>query len=772
MSRSLRDPSRRPNYIQLAQIDDEEDLAAGHSQLEGTPGSDFAQPSQGAAEAMSVDDVVPDSVGANDDAEPSLKTRSGAKAKVKGKGKGKARADDDGPQAEQDDPETPPTNASFIPDRPSNRQMYALPQPSVNHRHKAIPIFRQRASAERLVRPPVLFEPNETVSTNSYTSDTVVTHRLNQAWGHNVGPGPLWELLEDRGWFKEAGEAKEDGAGEATRRPTVYQDLSMPGGWSVIDFQDAIPFLPHASDLQDGILSAPPPVTCAFGPFAKQTPVEMNVFESLKMSQFFDDNKSHVFNAGGPIWGLDWCPIHIHDRPGWLFSTFLPIDAADVAPFPTIAHSPDIGVKASSSACIQIWSLGPSPVKDPAEDEGILRCEMVICIDNGPAFELKWCPLPSHDPLAGPSPGAPRKLGLLAGTFEDGTVSILAVPYPPDLVDPALRLIEPLVRIELDETSCWTIDWANSERIVVGCTNGAIAVYDLGAAIRGQTPARNLLPSQYLFLHQSAVRAVSWLRAPPSTSTGEPCLTEDPTVIASGGYDGMECLTDIRDPSGNTMNRTRDTIPCIPFSPYAGGPIAIDHENIVKAYSASPSMLGRGHTLMEPNGPVWCAHTSDYHAQLAVGSADGSCHTTNMLRSARRGGTVPFFQHKIFQLDYSRATQTYRMLEHFLPRETPDRSNASQRTKKGKPGPAGVSVGTGAWTKEVAVVRVAWHAGSGLAGASLLASGTAVGLGRVDWLEGRWLRGRVPYTGVETIRKEEGGKMDVDGEDEDDDESS
>lgn len=43
----------------------------------------------------------------------------------------------------------------------------------------------------------------------------------------------------------------------------------------------------------------------------------------------------------------------------------------------------------------------------------------------------------------------------------------------------------------------------------------------------------------------------------------------------------------------------------MPYSSFAGGPITIDHENIVKAYSASLSMLGRGHTLVEPNGPVW-----------------------------------------------------------------------------------------------------------------------------------------------------------------------
>lgn len=34
---------------------------------------------------------------------------------------------------------------------------------------------------------------------------------------------------------------------------------------------------------------------------------------------------------------------------------------------------------------------------DHCEDPGDLRCEMVVCIESGPAFELKWCPLPAND---------------------------------------------------------------------------------------------------------------------------------------------------------------------------------------------------------------------------------------------------------------------------------------------------------------------------------------------------------------------------------------
>ena len=82
-----------------------------------------------------------------------------------------------------------------------------------------------------------------------------------------------------------------------------------------------------------------------------------------------------------------------------------------IAPFPTRTHSPMIGsrVRRPNPACIQIWSLGPANAEDAmdvdaegsvTEEQGIeseMRCEMVLCVESGPAYELKWCPLPSND---------------------------------------------------------------------------------------------------------------------------------------------------------------------------------------------------------------------------------------------------------------------------------------------------------------------------------------------------------------------------------------
>lgn len=87
-------------------------------------------------------------------------------------------------------------------------------------------------------------------------------------------------------------------------------------------------------------------------------------------------------------------------------------------------------------------------------DYGKMKCAMVLCTDGGPAYELKWCPLPSHDQVWATystvstdadnlfqlsdhaSEVRPRKLGLLAGSFEDGSLSIYVVPEPIDVTPP------------------------------------------------------------------------------------------------------------------------------------------------------------------------------------------------------------------------------------------------------------------------------------------------------------------------------------------------
>ncbi|EPQ57804.1 hypothetical protein GLOTRDRAFT_114438 [Gloeophyllum trabeum ATCC 11539] len=574
MGRELRPRKSRPSYAALLRLEGDE---AGPSmsareleEAEGDSESDFAPDIavQSAAEDEDEDDADADELDEEDapaKAEsPTPVSRPATKRKpqeqtrnAKGKGKevGTKFAIEPRPRA----------TVQLAPglSRPLNRQMYALPMPSSNHRHRAAPIFRRQGNVERLLSPPKLFSAPSVTSSPNFTAHPAVMNRLGKAWGFNVGPGPLWDLMEDRAWYKEAVCGTENEEWEGNRRPRVFFDLAMPVGMRLLTREEASAYLP--SDVvttEEGDLRPPPPVRCFFGPYGKQTKHEMNIFDTLRISEHIPGSKAHVFNAGAPVWGLDWCPIHADDRPHRSYKQYLA-----AAPFPSRSHSPDIGAKVSrpSYACIQIWSLSPpedvemvdataAPPGDDDFDPGHMRCEMVLCVESGPAHELKWCPLPSHDS---------RKLGLLAGTFEDGSLSIYAVPDPDstpansDANQPKfVHISEPFLLIELEETSCMTLDWANSEIIAVGCTNGSIAVYNVGEAIR-QGVRSNLLPIYYMSIHQSAIRGLSWVRVPPASTSGAPLTGEDPTVIASGGYDGLECLTDIRDPHGNVFNRTR-----------------------------------------------------------------------------------------------------------------------------------------------------------------------------------------------------------------------
>lgn len=92
------------------------------------------------------------------------------------------------------------------------------------------------------------------------------------------------------------------------------------------------------------------------------------------------------------------------------------------------------------------------------------------------------------------------------------------------------------------------------------------------------------------------------------------------------------------------------------------------------------------------------------------------------------------------------------MLEQLLPHETTDQRSGTARPMSG----------TGAWSPEVGVQRVAWNTGNGMAASSLLASSTGSGLCRVDWLTGRWMRDRIPYEGVEKMRHEVEDEDDMD----------
>lgn len=156
-------------------------------------------------------------------------------------------------------------------------------------------------------------------------------------------------------------------------------------------------------------------------------------------------------------------------------------------------HTP-IGTRLARPApgMIQVWSVScdadeddgkeaSAAVEDPDGDEvvdaapadeetgrrarssaspgkGSATLEMVVCVDVGSAWELSWCPVGqdyrskvSDQDCLKPAPNSAsteevhtpqvpgtggtgiRRLGILAGTFMDGSVSLFSIPHPDDV---------------------------------------------------------------------------------------------------------------------------------------------------------------------------------------------------------------------------------------------------------------------------------------------------------------------------------------------------
>jgi transcription factor C subunit 6 len=231
MTRSLRPAKARPSYSTSLGHDDDLDAVAGPSNQtaveedsDDNDGSDFAPED---AQFRSPHSSTPQGDIGISSTDGGVSQAVLSKRSIKAKGKGKSNVDSAKPPLE--------TASISTPQRLSNRQMYALPTPSVHHRHRAVALFTHAKRVERLDDPPSLFGPAKTTFTNNFTYNTTVTDRVNKAWGYNVGSGPLWELLEDRSRYKEAVSEEGDVEQEIYRRPLVHENVTVRAGWSILN---------------------------------------------------------------------------------------------------------------------------------------------------------------------------------------------------------------------------------------------------------------------------------------------------------------------------------------------------------------------------------------------------------------------------------------------------------------------------------------------------------------------------------------------------------
>ncbi|KPV74631.1 uncharacterized protein RHOBADRAFT_53596 [Rhodotorula graminis WP1] len=515
--------------------------------------------------------------------------------------------------------------------------------------------------------------------------------------------------------------------------------------------------------------------------------VELERFETRRLDEIVSKKPGHLFNAGAPIGSLAFAPRADgpSDKEYLLVTTTSSPDALLRHPLSSSSSSSATGTASSStsssttspSALLQLWSVpsGTSLAPETADDDSArMRLELALCVNGlGECKEAAWCPRGGRaaraaaagskdgegkgkgredamdvDDEAGEAEGAAGEdkgnVGLVAGVFGDGTVAVLAVPDP-ERAREKLRVEEdevafvkasPLLRLQLPDTSIYALAWGGHEVLAAGCLNGYIAVWRVGdILLSGKQPDRPLRPTHYFSAHTAVIRQLVFISTPPPKldNRAEHDLDGAPTGIVSVGYDGSALLSDLREPGGATsvLTHERTALYTVAFSAHTGMAYTTDADDRVKGLGLKPSMQGNEGRVTIHRGPVWSVAASPHHATTLSASLDGTAMLASGVRALRKRRLRGHYLTRLYRLEVERTSGAVRMWDNLDVefRGALDPYNPFSKTSSSVP----LERSTAAWPPEQAVTAAAWHPTLTLA--PLCATGTAIGLGRIDWAE-------------------------------------
>ncbi|KAG0351503.1 hypothetical protein BG005_009010 [Podila minutissima] len=383
--------------------------------------------------------------------------------------------------------------------------------------------------------------------------------------------------------------------------------------------------------------------------------------EYVKTTEETAINDFYLINAGLSVWALDWCPLSSNDE-----LSEKSIDYIAVGGFPDTAENCrrrdqtyPLGKQDSHPNVIQIWS-----VHCDTNEEGILQGDpevyMSLCIlhNYGAVLDMKWCPN-GNLMDAGTEPGSLTRLGILAATFSDGTIRIFSIPEPKSLqehldIDASsketiyIQFPEPYVTLRLGEVCFMSINWGTPQRLVAGCTNGTVAIWDTKSMLDqssetlAEKDSEHLDPIHLPQLHDVSIRSVDFLR------DQDPNVI--PTAIISTSYDGRVRFTDTRDVFSPVEVRCLLGVPASTMGvPWGDGFVYVDADGAVKMeqmYVESAAFR-----VFAAQGYIWDLSYSDFQPYFACAVSDGKLHITNPAYSAKRG--YGMIQNTVYQLKIS-----------------------------------------------------------------------------------------------------------------------
>lgn len=455
------------------------------------------------------------------------------------------------------------------------------------------------------------------------------------------------------------------------------------------------------------------------GPPDQEVPVQIAKGTSRRLDSLgVVPDQGHLMNAGGHVYALDWVPVPVHLNTGKEY--FVVSAAASNAPITMIGAKQQANLRAS----LQIWSVSPDSAASSAKGEA--RLDMVICHQAGTAFKLAWCPIGYDYGEASSSDDnseqqtSIHRLGVLAGCFADGSVSVFSIPHPECVArkhtksrsdEPIYVELEPIVKLEHPLESATSVCWAGGEMIALGGSKGWLGVWNIGRMLRCEHAVTQVAAPDYVVrAHRSAITDVTFILLPRISADGIAVHASLPMTLFTVSLDGLTSLVDLSRCEAGPIERSRTVHYCCAFSAFSGGSLVHEHaDGSVAHYSLRPEEMLRARTISHTPSRVMALSASDHHPMLAMATAHGELKLANSLRTLKRNQR---FHLPVFQQILDRSTGRLVLRHHLLPDSA---SLAEPRCWH-----------LANWHPKLGVTAVSWN--PNLARASLLLSGSATGM--------------------------------------------
>ncbi|ORY87944.1 hypothetical protein BCR37DRAFT_18079 [Protomyces lactucae-debilis] len=217
----------------------------------------------------------------------------------------------------------------------------------------------------------------------------------------------------------------------------------------------------------------------------------------------------------------------------------------------------------SEEGCIQLWRTW----RDGDSYESELA--IILAHDFGICWDLKWMPLATQPD---------KYLGLLAGCFGNGQVAGFLIEKQAQSGLSYVKFTTPAFAINMKDHHITCFDWQSSHSIVVGCDDGMVAQFDLS---RKAHPAIGSLLPTHVAHPQSCYLS--------HIVSCKPLL---PHIVATNGFDGEVCFTDLSGGSGAggatvKLPRLRSISYCFAWSNLTGALVSSDESGVSVRYASA-----------------------------------------------------------------------------------------------------------------------------------------------------------------------------------------